>query len=177
MIRFHTETDRAKPKPAVSFVTCAFNRDGGNRTPCSTLILDKDAKAALNVHNLGRDMIKRFLFLVILVAFVQSCGGGARTTNGDAVGGPGVIVNRYENDGEVQGTIEDGNPDDLFELDGYFYRTRQSPRQTTFPAPVRAATQCVVPPNGSCYMQVPVPVGSSCYCTFPNGFYANGYAN
>lgn len=124
----------------------------------------------------GDKMAYKVIFALISIFVVSSCGGNAVTTNGEAVGGPGVIVNRYDDrNGNTTGTIEDGNPDDLLNLDGYFYRTRATPQQSVFQAAV--TTQCLAPPYGSCFLQVPVPVGSSCYCVFPNGAYANGYAN
>lgn len=121
-------------------------------------------------------MTCRLTLILFSICLLSSCGGPANTKNGDAVGGPGVIVNRYDDrNGNTMGTIEDGNKGDIFELDGYFYKTSGGSQQSFGQAAL--TRQCVVPSYGSCFMQVPAPVGSTCYCVFPNGAYANGYAN
>lgn len=122
-------------------------------------------------------MLNRITVFGFFVLAISSCGGDAITTDGDAVGGPGVIVNRYDLNGNTEGTIEDGNPNDIFEFEGSFYKTRNSGQRSNVPTNVPLASVCYVPPYGSCLLRSPIPSKSPCYCTFPNGAYANGYAN
>lgn len=125
--------------------------------------------------NAGEGMVTRIFITLVFCLFISACGGDAKTTAGDSVGGPGVIVNKYDLNGNTMGTIEDGNPDDSFSFNGNFYKTRSNRQQSIPTATTAMARQCVTP-YGSCIMRDRIPARSSCFCVFQNGAYSNGYS-